>query len=267
VTVGFVGLGEMGAPMAANLAAGEFELTAFDPDPARVAALGVPCAANVRDVARAADVVYVCVRDERQLRTVASEVDAPGTTLVVHSTVGPRACRQIAEDLRAVSVTVVDAPISGMQMAAVAGTLTFFVGGADDAVERVLPGLEAMGSTILRVGDIGSGQVVKLANNLVAFGTAGLVLEAVSLAKTHDVEPETLLGALGRGTARSWVIEQWEFLTAGWAASQPGGSAAVEDIVAKDLGAVHRAFDEAGIDAPFAEVAGRVVPPALGRDA
>jgi 3-hydroxyisobutyrate dehydrogenase-like beta-hydroxyacid dehydrogenase len=267
VTVGFVGLGEMGAPMAANLAAGGFELMVFDRDPARVAATGAPGAASVRDVARAADPVYVCVRDESQLQSVASEVDAAGTTLVVHSTVGPRVCRQIADDLRAVGVTVVDAPISGMQMAAAAGTLTFFVGGADDAVERVIPGLEAMGSTILRVGDVGSGQVVKLANNLVAFGTAGLVREAVSLAKTHGVEPETLIGALGRGTARSWVIEQWEFLTAGWAASQPGGRAAIEDIVAKDLGAAQRAFDEAGIGAPFAELAARVVPAALGHDA
>jgi 3-hydroxyisobutyrate dehydrogenase len=262
VSWGFVGLGEMGAPMAANLAAAGLGLTVFDTDPERVALVrGARAAADVAEVFRGSAVVCVCVRDEGQLDAVASAGVAAGTTLVIHSTVGPAGCRRIASDLAAADVAVVDAPVSGMQMAAAAGTLTFFVGGDDDAVERARPGLEAMGSTLLRVGGVGAGQVVKLANNLVAFGTAGVVREAVALARSSGVDPETLLGALGQGTARSWVIDNWSWLTGEWAAGQP----AVEDIVRKDLRAAYRACEQAGIEAPFAELAACLVPSALMR--
>jgi 3-hydroxyisobutyrate dehydrogenase-like beta-hydroxyacid dehydrogenase len=269
-TWGFVGLGEMGDPMAASLLAAGIPLVAFDRDPGRIAtaqARGAQGAGSVAEVAGSADVVSICVRDEHQLDAVVAEgfgaAGAAGTTVLVHSTVGPSCCRRVAAELARARVAVVDAPISGMRMAAAAGTLTFFVGGEPDAVQRARPGLEAMGETIVHVGDVGSGQVVKLANNLVAFGTLAFVREAVALGRATGTDAATLLAALRRGTARSWVAEHWDFLTEGWAASQPGGAEAIGDIVHKDLDGAAKAAAEAGVQAPFAELAARLVPPAL----
>ena len=97
-------------------------------------------------------------------------------------------------------------------------------------------------------------------------GNAVAVLrEAVALASATGTDSATLLAALGKGTARSWVAEHWDFLTDGWAASQPGGAEAVADIVRKDLDGATKAAAEARVDAPFAELAARLMPPALAK--
>jgi 3-hydroxyisobutyrate dehydrogenase len=184
--------------------------------------------------------------------------------VLIHSTIGPWACRAVAARLAAHGAAVLDAPVSGMRMAAAAGTLTFFVGGPGEALERARPGLEAMGQAVVHVGDVGAGQVVKIANNAVAFGTAGIVNEVLEIARRAGVDDERVVDALRQGSARSWVLENWAFLRSEWARSQPGGPAAVRDIVDKDLTLARLTADELGVDARFASLAARVVPGVLG---
>lgn len=263
---GFVGLGEMGEPMVEHLLAAGLPVRVCDSEPRRLetAVRRGATAGPVADLAADCDVVALCVRDGEQAGQVVAAVLAagprPGLTVVVHSTVGPDTCRSLAALLAERGIDLVDAPVSGMRMAAAAGTLTFFVGGEPAAVDRVRPGLAAMGTQIVDVGGVGAGQAVKLANNLVAFGTVALVREAAAIGAASGVAPEPLLDALSRGSARSWVVENWEFLTADWPDSQPGGVAAVRDIVAKDL----TLAADAGATAPFAELAARIVPDFLG---
>ena len=268
---GFIGLGEMGEPMAVNLLSHGLDVIVFDRSSERVrlvASRGAAAAGSVVAVAEAADVVSVCVRDAQQLEQVLSdglaEAVPSGALVVVHSTVGPGPCRRAAERLTRRGVTLLDAPVSGMRMAALAGTLTFFVGGSAQALDRARRGLEAMGAATLHVGDVGAGQVVKIANNLVAFATVGLVDEVAALAAAAGVEEDRLLAALASGSARSWVIDNWRFLRTEWPNSQPGGASAVREIVGKDLGLALATAADLGVDAHFASLAERLVPALLG---
>lgn len=272
---GFVGLGEMGEPMVANLLAQGLEVVAFDCDQERVglsAARGAGAAGGVAEVARAADIVSICVREAAQLHAVLDDglvgAASPSTVVLIHSTVGREACRAAAARLAARGACVLDAPVSGMRMAAEAGTLAFFVSGPVAALDGVRHGLDAMGRVVMQVGDdVGAGQVVKIANNLMAFASAGLVHEVTEFARRADVDEERLLEALSHGSARSWVIENWPFLSREWSASQPGGAAAVRAIVQKDLDLAATTAQEVGVEAPFTALAAGTVPAVLGRGA
>jgi 3-hydroxyisobutyrate dehydrogenase-like beta-hydroxyacid dehydrogenase len=233
---GFIGLGEMGEPMVANLLHRGLGVIAFDQDASRVqlaAARGATAASSVAEVARGADVISICVR-----QAAAARLSSRGAA-------------------------VLDAPVSGMRMAAEAGTLAFFVGGAQDVVDRVRYGLDAMGRSVVRVGDVGSGQIAKVANNLVAFGTAAVVHEATELARAAGVDEERLLAALAEGSGRSWAVENWAFLRREWIDSQPGGATAVRAIIEKDLTLAAETAAEVGTDAPFAALAGQIAPRVL----
>jgi 3-hydroxyisobutyrate dehydrogenase-like beta-hydroxyacid dehydrogenase len=264
---GFIGLGEMGDPMVASLLAGGLEVIAFDVDSERLAhtgARGAATAAGVAELARAAPVVSVCVRDAADLDAVIdgglAAAAGPETIVLVHSTVGRDACRTAAARLAERGAGLLDAPVSGMRMAAGAGSLAFFVGGRTELLASVRRGLEAMGRAVVHVGDVGAGQVVKIANNLIAFASAGVVHEAVSFARAAGVDEERLLEALSRGSARSWVVENWRFLRDEWVDSQPGGAAAVQAIIEKDLSLAVTAAEAVAVDAPMAAVAAGVVP-------
>jgi 3-hydroxyisobutyrate dehydrogenase-like beta-hydroxyacid dehydrogenase len=268
---GFIGLGEMGEPMVASLLSHGLEVIAFDRDPARVrvsASRGARAADSVADVARNSNLISVCVRDAGQVEAVIegglAEAASASTVVLIHSTIGPRACRAAADRLGGCGATVLDAPVSGMQMAATASALTFFVGGPADALPRVRDGLDAMGRGVVHVGDVGAGQVVKIANNLVVFGTAGPVSEVVELAQAAGVDDVRLVAALREGSARSWVVENWRFLSSEWIDSQPGGDAAVREIVNKDLALAKLTADEFGVEAPFASLAAGTVAAVLG---
>lgn len=267
---GFIGLGEMGEPMAGCLLGQGLDVVAFDQDPARVAlaaSRGATAAASVAEVALTADVVSICVRDAAQVDGVLDdglvEHASPETAVLIHSTIGQEACRATAARLTARGAAVLDAPVSGMRMAAEAGTLAFFVGGAQEAVDRVRPGLHAMGRVVVHVGDLGAGQIAKIANNLVAFANAGILHEATVLARAAGLDEGRLLAALGEGSARSWAVENWEFLRRRWIDSHPGGAAAVRAIVEKDLALATSAAADAGSEAPFTALAAAVVPGVL----
>jgi 3-hydroxyisobutyrate dehydrogenase-like beta-hydroxyacid dehydrogenase len=159
----------------------------------------------------------------------------PGTTIAIHSTVSPEVCRRLAERAAERGVGVLDAPVSGLPVRARTGELAIFVGGAADDLERARPGLAAMGRSVLLVGPVGSGQLVKILNNLVSLSTVAAIVEALRLAGTHGVAGKDLLAALGLASADSFTLRHWSFFEGEWL--EPGPDA-VAGLVAKDLGLV-----------------------------
>jgi len=213
--VGFVGLGTMGASMAANLARAGFPLAVWNRTPGRAAdllELGATEAASPADVARSADVVVICVSDTPDVEDVLFGVDgiasgARADLLVVDcSTIAPSATRDFAARLARAGIELVDAPVSGGSEGARNATLTIFVGGEADAVERARRVLSAMGRTITHVGPIGSGQAVKAVNQVILAGTYLGVAEGIVLAMKAGLDVEQAVEALSGGAAQSWVL-------------------------------------------------------------
>ena len=214
--IGFVGLGTMGAAMAANLRRAGFEVTGWNRTPgpaAALVALGGHEAASPADVGRASDVVVVCVSDTPDVEAVVLGKDgiaaglARGGLVVDCSTISPAATARLAETLRGRGVGFVDAPVSGGSEGARLATLTIFVGGTDEDVSRARPVLEAMGQTITHFGPAGSGQAVKAVNQVVLAGAYLGVAEGIVLALKAGLDPALVAEALGGGAARSWVLE------------------------------------------------------------
>jgi 3-hydroxyisobutyrate dehydrogenase len=214
--IGFVGLGTMGAAMAANVRRAGFGVTAWNRTPgraARLSDLGVTEAATPAEVGRDSDVVVVCVSDTPDVEAVLFGVDgiasglAPGGLVIDCSTISPAATASFAVRLADAGIAFVDAPVSGGSEGAKLGTLTIFVGGDESAVERAHPVLAAMGRTITRFGPAGSGQAVKAVNQVVIAGIYLGVAEGMVLAMKAGLDPETVAAALGGGVAKSWILE------------------------------------------------------------
>ncbi|MFI6520250.1 NAD(P)-dependent oxidoreductase [Spirillospora sp. NPDC050679] len=198
MSVGFVGLGQMGAPMAAHLA--DQGLAVYDARPEAMEGLvakGVRAAADVADVARDADLVSIMVRDDGQVQEVAGELlpaARPGTVLAVHSTIRARTAEELAERARPYGVEVVDAPVSGGFMGASAGTLAVMVGGSETAFARCREPFGAWAELVLHMGPVGAGTRTKLARNLLHFVAFTAAAEAQRLAEASGVS----LRKLGR---------------------------------------------------------------------
>jgi 3-hydroxyisobutyrate dehydrogenase-like beta-hydroxyacid dehydrogenase len=185
--IGFVGLGNIGKPMALRLAT-EFDLRAYDvvPEPvAELVAAGATAAASVAEVADV-DVLCVMVRDDDQVRSVASDVLSSGASpvLVVHSTVAP----STPVELESLGLRVLDAPVSGGPMGAADGTLAIMVGGGEAAYAVAEPVLTRMGSKVVHAGPLGAGTRMKLARNLIHFVAFTAVTEAQRLAEASGLD-------------------------------------------------------------------------------
>jgi len=213
--IGFLGLGTMGAAMAANLARAGFSVTAWNRSPGRAPELddlGVERATNPADVGGIADIVVVCVSDTPDVEDVLfgshglAEGARRGSLVVDCSTISPSATRDFAARLAEHHVDLVDAPVSGGSEGAQKGTLTIFCGGTADAVERARPILAAMGRTITHVGPSGSGQAVKAVNQVILAGTYLGVAEGIVLAIKAGLDVDQVVEALGGGAAQSWVL-------------------------------------------------------------
>ena len=213
--VGFLGLGTMGAAMAANLARADFAVTAWNRSPGRAPeldALGVSRSATPADVARSTDVLVICVSDTPDVEAVLFGPDgvasgARDAQLVNDcSKIAPSATRDFGARLAALGVDLVDAPVSGGSEGAQKATLTIFCGGEAEAVERARPILSAMGKTITHVGPSGSGQAVKAVNQVILAGTYIGVAEGIVLAMKAGLDVGQVVEALGGGAAQSWVL-------------------------------------------------------------
>jgi 3-hydroxyisobutyrate dehydrogenase len=213
--VAFLGLGTMGAAMAANLARAGFPVTAWNRTEGRapeLKELGVEFAANPAAAAAVADIVVICVSDTSDVEEVLFGTDgvvdgAREDTLIVDcSTIAPSGSWDFAARLRERSLHMIDAPVSGGSEGARNATLTIFVGGDASDVERARPVLDAIGRTITHVGPIGAGQAVKAVNQVILAGTYLGVAEGIVLAIKAGLDVEQVVEALGGGAAQSWVL-------------------------------------------------------------
>jgi 3-hydroxyisobutyrate dehydrogenase len=213
--IGFVGLGTMGAAMAANLVRAGFGLTVWNRTAGRAPdldELGAVRATTPAEVAAASDVVVICVSDTPDVEVVLFGPEGvaagarSGILVVDCSTISPAATREFASRLGGAGVAMVDAPVSGGSEGAQKATLTIFVGGEPADVERARPVLAALGKTITHVGPIGSGQAVKAVNQVILAGTYLGVAEGIVLALKSGLDVGRVVEALGGGAAQSWVL-------------------------------------------------------------
>jgi 3-hydroxyisobutyrate dehydrogenase len=258
--VGFIGLGTMGAAMAANLARAGFGVTAWNRTPDRAPeldGLGVERAATPADVARAVETLVICVSDTPDVAAVLLGPDGvaagarPGTLVIDCSTISPAATRGFASELAKRDIALVDAPVSGGSEGAQKATLTIFVGGEAADVERARPILAALGKTITHVGPIGSGQAVKAVNQVILAGTYLGVAEGIVLAMKAGLDVDQVVGALGGGAAQSWVLAN----RAGRMIANDYPLGFKVALHRKDLGIALELAEELGADLPVSALA------------
>jgi len=215
--LGFIGLGVMGARMCRNLAAKSGkQVFAFDVVPERMAALsavGVDAADSVCDLVAQADMVFLCVPGEPQVREVCFEaglVDAAraGQTVVDMTTATVEVDREVAAALAAKGVDFADAPVARGVPAAENGTLAITVGAADSVFARIEPFLRCMGTEISHCGGVGSGQVLKLMNNMLIFQNVSALAEAMAIATRAGVERSRLFEILQKGSGDSYAMRK-----------------------------------------------------------
>ena len=212
---GFVGLGIMGEPMAGNILKAGFPLTVWNRTASRAEGLrgeGASVAGSPAEVAAASTIVVSCVTDSPDVEAVALgpggiiEGASKGSCYVDCSTIAPAVARRVGERLRERGVGMIDAPVSGGDIGARAGTLAIMAGGEEADFQRCLPVLQAMGKTILHVGPPGAGQVVKLCNQVAGGLNLLAMAEAISLARSAGVDPSRMLEVVSSGAAGSWML-------------------------------------------------------------
>jgi len=213
--IGFIGLGTMGRPMARNLLKAGYQLTVWNrsrPGIDAIVAEGATAGESPRAVAGRADAVITILGDSPDTEQVALgergiiEGAHDGLVHVDMSTISPAVTRRIAERYAAASVDMIDAPVSGGEQGAIDGTLSIMAGGKPDVFERCRQLFEAMGKTIVYCGPSGSGQVVKLCNQVVVGVNNLAMAEALVLAKKAGVEPATMIEAVRAGAGSSWAL-------------------------------------------------------------
>lgn len=254
-TVGFIGLGIMGAGMAANLLKAGFNLTVWNRTPEKMAPLmaeGAGGASSPADVAAHSTILVTCVSDTPDMVEVVTgpngvlEGIRPGALLIDCSTISPKATRDIADQLATQGATMLDAPVSGGSEGAANGTLSIMVGGEAADFERAQPVLKAMGRTITHVGPQGAGQMVKLVNQILVVGTMQAVGEALLFAAAGGLDLDRTLAAVSGGAAGSWMLSNRgpQVIARDW---RPGFTI---DLQQKDLRLVLEAADQLGAPVP-----------------
>jgi len=224
--IAFLGLGVMGAPMAAHIARAGHQVTAYnrtasraDDWQQRLAGEGVTArvAATPAEAAAGQDVVLTCLGNDDDLAEVAlGESGAlaamkPGALFVDHTTVSPAIARRIAAEADALGLLALDAPVSGGQAGAEAGKLAIMCGGTIAAMDAARPVLEAFALRIVHVGDAGAGQATKAVNQVCIAGVLAGLAEGVRLAESAGLDMDRVLEAIGGGAAQSWqMLNRWD---------------------------------------------------------
>lgn len=265
--IAFIGLGNMGGPMAANLLTAGHEVRVFDLAPAALeaaVAAGATAAADAATAVADAKVVISMLPASRHVETLYLGADGllakiPADALIVDcSTIAPASARKVAEAAAARGLPMLDAPVSGGVAGAAAGTLTFIVGGEAAALERARPYLQAMGRNIFHMGGAGAGQVAKLCNNMALGVIMAVTGEAIALGVAHGLDPTALSQMMAVSTGRSWATEvcnPWPGVLAGAPASRGYSGGFGNDLMLKDLGLAAEAAMSVGASIPLGELA------------
>ncbi|WP_219929731.1 NAD(P)-dependent oxidoreductase [Teichococcus aestuarii] len=214
--IGFIGLGVMGREMALNLARAGHAVTGHDAVPGVAAGLaeqGITPARDLAHAAEGAEFVILMLPDTPQVEAVLTGPEGllprlrPEQMVIDMSTISPVATRSMGEALAARGVAMLDAPVSGGAAGAKGARLSIMVGGEAAAFARAKPVLEAMGTKVVHVGEIGNGQTVKLCNQLVCAINIQAMCEAVALARASGLDPAVAREVLMGGSANSWMLE------------------------------------------------------------
>ncbi|MEU6012248.1 NAD(P)-dependent oxidoreductase [Streptomyces sp. NPDC047453] len=237
--VAFVGLGNIGGRVVAHLVKAGHDVAVFDLNAAAVQAAveaGARSAVSAAQAAEGAEAVFLSLPTPAIVESVVGEVlphAEKGAVIVDHSTIDPETSRRLAGTAAAQGVSFLDAPVSGGVQGAEAGTLAIMVGGDEAALERVRPLLETYAGSVVRIGDSGSGQVVKLANNLITAINIAALGEALTTAVRQGVDLDVAVSVLTKSSANSNVLSSY-FPRTLFTAERPTGFAL--DFMHKDLG-------------------------------
>jgi 2-hydroxy-3-oxopropionate reductase len=254
--IGFIGLGIMGAPMAANLIKAGFEVTGYNrsrPAVDRLVEAGGRAGESVADVTRDSDVVITMLPDSPDVEAVALgpggivESGRSGQLYLDMSTILPSTATAVAQAAQDKGIRALDAPVSGGEQGAIDGALSIMCGGTAETFEAALPVLNALGTTVVHVGPNGSGQTVKAANQLVVAGTIELVAEAIVLLEAAGVDAASGLRVLAGGLAGNRILDR---KATGMLARDFNPGFRV-DLHHKDLGIALGVADEAGVVVPL----------------
>lgn len=214
--IGFIGLGIMGKPMAKNLLKAGYALVVNDINQdavAEVVAAGAQALSTAKDVAAASDVIITMLPNSPHVKEVVLGVNGvaegakQGSIVVDMSSISPIVSREVSAELEKQGVVMIDAPVSGGEPKAIDGTLAIMVGGPEDAFAKVEPILQKMGASVTLVGEIGSGNITKLANQIMVASNIAGMAEALVLATKADVDPEKVFKAVRGGLAGSTVLD------------------------------------------------------------
>ncbi|MEL6509448.1 MAG: 3-hydroxyisobutyrate dehydrogenase [Pseudomonadota bacterium] len=256
--IGFVGLGNMGAPMAANLVSAGHDVTGFD---VSAVPTGLTMAASAAAAADGADVVITMLPNGAILRAVAAEVIPAmpsGAVLLDCSTVDVDSARAVADDAHAAGLMAVDAPVSGGIGGASAGTLTFMAGGTEAAFTKVNPLFDIMGQKAVHCGEAGAGQAAKICNNMILGVTMIGTCEAFALADKLGLDRQKMFDVVSTSSGYSWTMNAYCPAPGIGPKSpadngyQPGFAA---ELMLKDLRLSQQAAESADADTPMGQLA------------
>lgn len=266
-TIAFIGLGNMGLPMAANLAKGGHTVTAFDLSAdavGKATAQGLRVAVSANEAVEGATVVISMLPASRHVESLflgdAGLLGklAAGTLVIDCSTIAPASAKKVAEAATARGLHMIDAPVSGGTAGAAAGTLTFIVGGETTALELARPVLQGMGKNIFHMGAAGSGQVAKLCNNMALGVIMAVTGEALALGAAHGLDAKVLSQMMAVSTGRSWATEvcnPWPGVLENAPASRGYTGGFGNDLMLKDMGLAVEAAMATGATIPLGELA------------
>ncbi|MGR3321608.1 MAG: 3-hydroxyisobutyrate dehydrogenase [Pseudooceanicola sp.] len=257
--IGFIGLGNMGGPMAANLAKAGHDVTGFDT--AEVSVDGVTTAATAAEAAKGREVVITMLPNGAILRKVAEEIVPAmdrGAVFLDCSTVDVDSARAVAETAGAAGLLALDAPVSGGVGGAQGGTLTFMVGGSEEAFAKAKPLFDIMGQKAVHCGPSGNGQAAKICNNMILGATMIVTCEAFALADKLGLDRQAMFDVVSTSSGYSWSMNAY-CPAPGIGPQSPAdndykpGFAA--DLMLKDLRLAMQAAESADADTPLGQAA------------
>ncbi|MBT6314998.1 MAG: 3-hydroxyisobutyrate dehydrogenase [Alphaproteobacteria bacterium] len=261
--IGFIGVGNMGGPMSANLSKAQHQVRAFDLSPEAVAAAeaaGATAAPTVAEAVKDAEIVVTMLPAGAHVREVYMGeegifANAPkGTLFIDSSTIDVATSREVAAAADAAGFAMLDAPVSGGTGGAEGGTLTFMVGGDADAFERGAKAFDAMGKTIVHCGSAGAGQAVKACNNMMLAISMIGVAEGFNLADALGIDRQIVYNVCSTATASSWALNTY-CPVPGPAPASPANrgyqAGFTADMMLKDLRLAQDAAQKAGVSTPL----------------
>ena len=262
--VAFIGVGNMGKPMATNLAKGGHEVFLFDADPSRASAVAAEIgAAPLRHLREAAgaEIIVTMLPDGHAVRAVAlgddgiASVAKPGTIVIDMSSSQPMITRDTGAALKLRNIALIDAPVSGGVAKAMTGSLTIMIGSDDPAaLARAKPLLSCMGTAFFEVGGLGSGHAAKALNNVVAAANYAVLAEAMLTAERYGIEPDMFVDIVSASTGQSFLSS---VVMKNFVLTKKFNTGFAVGLLAKDAAIAAELCKELGFDAPHIELASR----------